>query len=352
MFKFLARADEQVDDLTVPVDEQYIKLTSEKIEALKGSKLADYELKDILGTGSFGKVRLVRHKKTSSIFALKQLAKSLILRTKQLEHIMAEKNILAQLQFPFIVQFFGSLQDEKHVYLVLEYVIGGEFFTHLRSANRFPNDTGRFYAAGVVLAFEHLHDQDIIYRDLKPENLLLDNVGYVKVTDFGFAKRVDPTIKTWTLCGTPEYLAPEIILNKGHGKAVDWWALGVLIYEMLVGYPPFYSEDRMALYQNILSGKVDYPRHVSRQARDIISKLLTADLTRRLGTLRHGSKDIRRHPWFRGFDWNALMCKKLTAPIVPHAQSEDDTSYFDEYPEEEDDAAPIHASEQELFRDF
>jgi serine/threonine protein kinase len=354
MFKFLGKQeDAAADDLVVPVDEKFLKETEERIDGLKGSKTDDYEIKEILGTGSFGKVRLVRHKATGFVYAMKQLSKSVILRTKQLEHMMAEKNILAALRFPFIVQFYGSLQDERHLYLVLQYVIGGEFFTHLRSANRFPNDTARFYAAAVVLGFEHLHDQNIIFRDLKPENLLLDNLGYVKITDFGFAKRIDPTVKTWTLCGTPEYLAPEIILNKGHGKAVDWWACGVLMYEMLVGYPPFYSEDRMALYQNILSGKVDYPRHVSRQARDLISKLLTADLTRRLGTLRHGSKDIRRHPWFRGFDWNALMHKKIQAPIVPHAQSEDDTSYFDEYPEEdEEETPPIHASEQELFRDF
>eukprot|EP00296_Roombia_truncata_P000160 JP435823.1.p1 GENE.JP435823.1~~JP435823.1.p1 ORF type:complete len:353 (+),score=95.56 JP435823.1:59-1117(+) len=352
MFKFLSR-EEGGEEASVPVDPAYVKETQERVDALKGAHMSDFELKEILGTGSFGKVRLVRHKSSSFVFAMKQLSKSLILRTKQLEHIMAEKNILASLAFPFIVSYYGSMQDDRYLYLNLEYVIGGEFFTHLRSANRFPNDTARFYAASVVLAFEHLHDTNIIYRDLKPENLLLDHQGYLKVTDFGFAKIIDPTVKTWTLCGTPEYLAPEIILNKGHGKAVDWWALGVLIYEMLVGYPPFYSEDRMALYQNILSGKIEFPRHVSRQARDLISKLLTADLTRRLGTLRHGSKDIRRHPWFRGFDWNALMYRKLQAPIVPHTNGPEDTTYFDEYPDDEDDgAAAIHASEQELFADF
>jgi len=353
MFKLFNRTEaEVVDDIEVPVDEEYVNNVKAKQADLVGSCLDDYEIKATLGTGSFGRVRLVKHKKSGGVYAMKQLSKSLILRTKQLDHMMNEKNILAEMQFPFVVQYFGSLQDDRCLYLCLEYGIGGEFFTHLRNANRFSNNTARFYAGVVTLAFEHLHNQNIIYRDLKPENLLIDHFGYLKVTDFGFAKRIDPTVKTWTLCGTPEYLAPEIILNKGHGKAVDWWALGVLIYEMLVGYPPFYSEDRMALYQKILAGKVDYPRHVSRQAKDLIAKLLTADLTRRLGTLHHGPKDIRRHPWFKGLDWIGMMNKQLTAPMVPKAKSEDDTTYFDEYPDEEDDIPPIQASEQKFFKDF
>ena len=168
---------------------------------------------------------------------------------KQVDHVKTEKKILEELNHPFIVNLFGAFQDDKNLYLLLEYVIGGEFFSHLRKAGRFPNDTAKFYAAQITLVFEHLHSMMILYRDLKPENLLLDSDGNCKVTDFGFAKKVE--YRTWTLCGTPEYLAPEIILSKGHGKAVDWWASGILMYEMLAGYPPFYDEDPLGIYQKV-----------------------------------------------------------------------------------------------------
>mmetsp|Transcript_9464 Transcript_9464/g.25678 ORF Transcript_9464/g.25678 Transcript_9464/m.25678 type:complete len:283 (-) Transcript_9464:161-1009(-) len=281
------------------------------------------------------------------------LSKNLVLRTKQVDHIIAEKEIIADIKHPFIVQMFHAFQDPKKLYLVLEFVVGGEFFTHLRQANRFPNDTAKFYAAQVVSTFDYLHTRNIIYRDLKPENLLLDRSGYLKVTDFGFAKRIDPASKTWTLCGTPEYLAPEIILNKGHGKAVDWWALGILIYEMLVGYPPFYSDDRMQLYQNILAGKIEYPSFVNRTARDLINRLLTADLTRRIGNLRGGAKDVKRHAWFRGIDWDKLNERALPAPIQPSLSGEDDLSLFDKYPDEDEtEFLPIDEAEQVHFRDF
>ena len=182
---------------------------------------------------------------------------------KQVDHVKTEKKILEELNHPFIVNLFGAFQDDKNLYLLLEYVIGGEFFSHLRKAGRFPNDTAKFYAAQITLVFEHLHSMMILYRDLKPENLLLDSDGNCKVTDFGFAKKVE--YRTWTLCGTPEYLAPEIILSKGHGKAVDWWASGILMYEMLAGYPPFYDEDPLGIYQKVRD--IAMPRARARDAR-------------------------------------------------------------------------------------
>jgi len=338
----------------VEIDPKYLEEHKQRVQELKGCTADDFELMSTLGTGSFGRVKLVRHKATRQVYALKILSKSLVLRTKQAEHIIAEKNILSSLMHPFIVNMYATFQDDVSLFFVLEYVIGGEFFTHLRKANRFPNDTARHFAASVVLAFEHLHSQNIIYRDLKPENLLLDKTGQLKICDFGFAKEIDPASWTWTLCGTPEYLAPEIILNKGHGKAVDWWALGILLYEMLVGYPPFYSDDRMVLYQNILAGRIEFPRHVNKHARDLISKLLQADLSRRLGNLRNGAKDIRRHPFFRGFDWNALMRKQMPSPISIDVAADDDVSQFDEYPEDEDPElfARINNADQKVFTDF
>jgi protein kinase A len=172
---------------------------------------------------------------------------------------------------------------------------GGEFFTHLRRAEKFENHVGRFYAAHVVKIFEYLHLQDIIYRDLKPENLLLDTEGYLKITDFGFAKVV--SFKTYTLCGTPEYIAPEVLLNKGHGKGVDWWTLGILVYEMLVGQPPYVDDDPLRVYQQVLAGKLAFPRFIDRNAKSLVKKLLTADLTKRYGCLKGAAGDILEHKW-------------------------------------------------------
>lgn len=314
--------------------------------------MADFDLGPILGTGSFGRVHLAKHKKTGAVTAIKMLSKSQILKTKQVSHIKAEKDILDTVGYPFLVNMLGSFQDEERLYLVLEYVVGGEFFTHLRSAGRFSEDTARYYAAQILLSFEYIHSMDIIYRDLKPENLLLDIDGNVKITDFGFAKRIDH--RTYTLCGTPDYLAPEIILNKGHGKPVDWWALGVLVYEMLAGYPPYYDDDPMGTYQKILHGKLEFPSHFSRASRDIIKKLLQADLTKRYGNLKGGARDIKAHPWFSSVDFDALLRRQTKPPIVPAVKGEDDTSNFDDYSDlgEMEHEFALSKSDQALFADF
>ncbi|KAJ3271761.1 hypothetical protein HDV01_006369 [Terramyces sp. JEL0728] len=221
--------------------------------------------------------------------------------------------------------------DVKNVYLLLEFVIGGEMFSHLRRAGRFSNEMTKFYASEITLALVYLHNMDIIYRDLKPENLLLDHQGHIKIADFGFAKIVPD--RTWTLCGTPEYLAPEIIQSRGHGKAVDWWALGILIFEMLAGYPPFFDDNPFGIYEKILAGKIVFPPHFHADARDLIKRFLTADLTNRLGNLSGGSEDVKNHRWFAGVNWQDVLDRKIQAPIVPVWSGHGDPRNFEVYPE-------------------
>lgn len=243
-------------------------------------------------------------------FAMKVLRKADIVRLRQVEHVNTERYILSRVFHPFVVDLHATFQDSLNVYMLMSFVPGGELFTHLRRAQRFTPDVTRFYLATIILALKFLHSYNIVYRDLKPENLLLDSRGYLCLTDFGFAKIVDD--RTWTLCGTPEYLAPEIIQNDGHGKAADWWACGVICYEMLVGYPPFFDESPYGIYEKILSGHIHWPRTMDRLSRDIIRSFLNPDRTKRLGNMNGGPDDILSHPWFRGVDWEALEHREIT----------------------------------------
>ncbi|XP_075536916.1 protein kinase, cAMP-dependent, catalytic subunit 3 isoform X1 [Dermacentor variabilis] len=329
--------------------------------------LEDFEMIKTIGTGTFGRVCLCRDR-SGAFHAMKILEISDVIRLKQVEHVKNEKAILLQVQHPFIIRMSWTHHDATCLYMLFEYVSGGELFTYLRNAGRFTSATGSFYAAEIVLALEYLHRMHIVYRDLKPENLLLDREGHLKITDFGFAKKLhdsdwsvlamavalrgglrsqspplrlvaerddfsEESIRTWTLCGTPEYLAPEIIQSKGHNRAVDWWALGVLIYEMLAGYPPYFDDNPFAIYEKILAGKVEWPRHIDPVAKDLIKKLLVNDRTKRLGSMKNGAEDVKRHRWFKGTNWEDVLEKKLKPPIVPKVSHDGDTGNFDDYPE-------------------
>jgi protein kinase A len=296
--------------------------------------LVDFEIQRTLGTGSFGRVHLVQSKHNQRFYAVKVLKKAQVVKMKQVEHTNDERRMLSDVKHPFLITLWGTFQDWKNLYMVMDFVEGGELFSLLRKSGRFPNPVAKFYAAEVTLALEYLHSKNIIYRDLKPENLLLDRHGHLKITDFGFAKRVPD--KTWTLCGTPDYLAPEVVSNKGYNKSVDWWSLGILIYEMLCGYTPFWdSGSPMKIYENILKGKVKYPGYINPDAQDLLQRLITADLTKRLGNLFGGSQDVKNHPWFSEVTWDRLARKDIDAPYTPPVKAgAGDASQFDRYPED------------------
>lgn len=293
----------------------------------------EFQFLKTLGTGSFGRVILVRRQSDQSHHAIKILQKRHIVKYKQLEHTYSEKSVLQCIDFPFLVNLECYFKDNSYIYYVLPYVGGGEMFTQIRRAHKFDESISRFYAAQVLLALEYLHACNVIYRDLKPENILLDAQGYLKITDFGFSKVIDA--RTWTFCGTPEYMAPEIILSKGYGKAVDWWSFGVLIYEMMAGFPPFFSKETIRVYEKIALGKFKFPAHFRDDARDLIQNLLQVDLSRRFGNLKAGCLDIKKHRWFNKIEWLKIFHKKVEPAFVPVLANEVDTIYFDDYAESE-----------------
>jgi len=237
------------------------------------------------------------------------------------------------------------------VYIVMECIGGGELFTHLRRARKFSDEQSKFYAAQIASAFAHIHSKNIIHRDLKPENILMVNNGYSKLTDFGFAKIIEPGARTYTLCGTPEYIAPEVLLNKGHGKPVDWWTLGILTYEMIVGQPPFCDEEPMGIYQKILAGKVYFPKYFDTNAKGLVKKLLTADLSKRYGNLKDGSNDILKHKWFDSVNYAQLEAQSIPAPYKPQMKNDQDMSNYEDIPDSVSLPAVVPAA-QDPFTDW
>jgi len=294
----------------------------------------DFQILKLIGKGTFGQVYQVRKKDTGRIYAMKVLSKKVIVQKKEIAHTLGERNILvrtAMTDSPFIVGLKFSFQTPTDLYLVTDFMSGGELFWHLQKEGRFKEDRAKFYIAELILALKHLHEYDIVYRDLKPENILLDANGHIALCDFGLSKaNLTKNDTTNTFCGTTEYLAPEVLLDEqGYTKMVDFWSLGVLVFEMCCGWSPFYAEDTQQMYKNIAFGKVRFPRDaLSTEGRNFVKGLLNRNPKHRLGANRDADELIE-HAFFADIDWQALGKKNLVPPFKPKLTSMADTSNFD-----------------------
>lgn len=311
----------------------------------------------MLGMGAFGKVWLATSRDTKKPYAMKTIAKRQLIDAGQVKSILREKQIMASLEHTFILPMIGSFQDDNFLYLLLPYAQGGELFNviHTDTRDGLSNSEAQFYAACILEALGYMHARNIVYRDMKPENALISADGYAIMCDFGFAKIV--VDKTYTLCGTPEYLAPEIIMSKGHDKAVDYWSYGVLIYEMLVGQSPFYlyGTDQVSLFKRIVMVKYQCPSKVSDSAKDVIKKLLTRRQASRFGNLSRGHQDIMDHAWFSDLDFDKLNNRKLKAPWKPKLSNPMDARNFDDFSRVEREkyrGKPLSPAEQKVFEGF
>ncbi|EJW02965.1 AGC/PKA protein kinase [Edhazardia aedis USNM 41457] len=305
--------------------------------------LRDFHFIKLIGAGTFGRVYIVQLKHKNSpadkYYALKMLKRSLIVKLKQVTHTKNEKDILVQCRgCNFIVKLISTFVTENHFCMLMEYVSGGELFSWLRKRKRLDPYTVRFYGGQIILALEFLHQRNIIFRDLKPENVLVGKDGYIKLTDFGFAKCVEKL--TYTVCGTPEYMAPEELDSDGHGREVDFWSLGILFYEMAVGLPPFYADTNEVIYEKICNEEPRFPSFLEPALLDLIKRLLIKDPRYRIGGII-GIREIKNHSFFYGFDWDDLEQKKMQAPIIPQVRFNGDTSNFIEYNLANEDAGSL-----------
>jgi len=312
------------------------------VETIDGIKtrtkgFSEYDLERVIGRGAFGKVMLVKKRGTSEYYAMKTVRKKYILDQNQAHNIMTERNILATIRHPFVVQMKSSFQTEGKLVFILEYVNGGELFHHLRSQRRFPENRTKFYAAQIGMALDFLHKRGFIYRDLKPENILVDLDGYLKITDFGLATEIEHEKVTKSVVGTCQYLAPEILGRTGYDQSVDWWSFGILIYEMLYGRPPFYVDSRhvdrkqylKSSYLKILKEDITFPLepYISMEARDLVASLLCKDPRSRLG--KNGFGDISQHAFFSQVNFDAVYNKEITPDYRPEAYGPTDVNNFD-----------------------
>ena len=287
----------------------------------------DFQIVKVLGTGAFGKVSLVYNEELKRYFAMKSLKKEYIKKYQQTKHTKEERKIMEKIDYPFINKLYYAFQTKKSLFMITEFMAGGEMFHHLHECGHFDENRTRFYIAELVLAIDHLHKNNILYRDLKPENILLDEIGHIKLTDFGLSKIMNniEKDKTYTVCGTPIYVAPEVLSGRGYNKLVDWWSLGVLLYEFLAGYSPF-REMKNRIDLNIYKRKLKQDPLISDTAFDLIKKLCQTNVEERLGK---NVKEIKNHKFFEDIDWVKLEKKQITPPFKPKIRYQGDVRNFD-----------------------
>ncbi|XP_035528282.1 serine/threonine-protein kinase Sgk2b [Morone saxatilis] len=293
-------------------------------------KPSDFDYLKVIGKGSFGKVLLARRRKHGDYYAVKVLQKQMIVKRKEQGHVMVERSVLLKgLQHPFLVGLHFSFQTPNTLYFVLDYVNGGELFFHLQREGSFPEPRAAFYAAEMALALGYLHSLEIVYRDVKPENILLNSEGHIMLTDFGLCKEgVAIGGIMHTFCGTPEYLAPEVLQGHPYSPAVDWWGLGTVLFEMLYGLPPFYSRSKAEMFENILHAPLQLPSGASQAACSLLKGLLERDFFKRLGASRD-LVELQEHPFFASINWDDLLAKKVRPPFIPKVTGPCDISYID-----------------------
>lgn len=295
----------------------------------------DFEILRVIGKGAFGKVFQVRMKDGSGmergdgIYAMKVMRKDTIIKNNHVDYMRAERDILTKVDHPFIVQLRYSFQTKSKLYLILDYINGGHLFYHLYRQGMFSEEQARVYTAEIVSAVSHLHQKGIVHRDLKPENILMDADGHVMLTDFGLAKEIDGSSRSNSMCGTTEYMAPEILLSKGHNKDADWWSVGILLYEMLTGQPPFTHSNRKKLQEKITKEKIKLSPHLTSEAHSLLKGLLQKDPTTRLGSGSGGASEIKRHKWFRSINWKKIEGRELRPVFKPVVRGNDCTANVD-----------------------
>ncbi|EGF80693.1 hypothetical protein BATDEDRAFT_19449 [Batrachochytrium dendrobatidis JAM81] len=327
---------------------------------LRGVGLDDFNFLAVLGKGNFGKVMLAEEKFTKKHYAIKVLKKEFIIENDEVESTKSEKRVFLTAnreRHPFLVNLHSSFQTESRVYFVMEFVSGGDLMWHIQQQH-FSEKRARFYACEVLMALEYLHQNNIVYRDLKLDNILLTPAGHIKIADYGLCKENMPQgVTTGTFCGTPEFMAPEILSEKPYTRAVDWWAFGVLIYEMMLGQSPFKGEDEEEIFEAIMHSEINYPSHLARDAVSLLQKLLTKDPSKRLGSGKNDALDIKQHSFFAGVDWESLKHLEIPPPFIPTVKSSTDVSNFDEeFTREMPILTPctsiLSISNQEEFRGF
>ncbi|BFG36613.1 hypothetical protein CerSpe_228870 [Prunus speciosa] len=313
--------DDGVTEKTLENDEEI----SMKIESVG---IEDFEVLKVVGQGAFAKVYQVRKKGTSEIYAMKVMRKDKIMEKNHAEYMKAERNILTKIDHPFIIQLRYSFQTKYRLYLVLDFVNGGHLFFQLYHQGLFREELARIYAAEIVSAVSHLHANGIMHRDLKPENILLDTDGHAMLTDFGLAKQLEENTRSNSMCGTVEYMPPEIVLGKGHNKAADWWSVGVLLFEMLTGKPPF-TGNREKIQQKIVKEKIKLPSFLSSEAHSLLKGLLQKDASHRLGSGPLGCEEIKRHKWFKPINWKRLDAREIQPSFRPQVSGKQCIANFD-----------------------